>query len=95
MSDKCSYCGATLAEGMNYCPQCGHAQHVKKFYRSDRDSKILGLCGGLGEYFNIDANLVRVIVALIILWTGIVPGLIIYFLLGIFIPVNPEHRPED
>ena len=31
----------------------------KKLYRSSTDKKIAGVCGGLGEYFNIDPTLVR------------------------------------
>ena len=36
-----------------------------------RDGRILaGVCSGLGEYFGIDANLIRVIVAVVTVFTG-------------------------
>jgi len=36
-----------------------------------RDGRILaGVCSGIGEYFGIDANLVRVIVAVLTVFTG-------------------------
>jgi phage shock protein C len=36
-----------------------------------RDGRILaGVCSGLGEYFGIDANLIRVIVAVLTVFTG-------------------------
>ena len=36
-----------------------------------RDGRIVaGVCSGLGEYFGIDANLVRVIVAVLTIFTG-------------------------
>ena len=31
----------------------------KRLYRSGRDKMFLGVCGGIGEYFNIDPTLVR------------------------------------
>ena len=31
----------------------------KKLYRSAKDKMIGGVCGGLGEYFNIDSTIVR------------------------------------
>ena len=31
----------------------------KKLYKSNTDKKIAGVCGGIAEYFNIDATLVR------------------------------------
>ena len=33
----------------------------KQLYRSEKDSKLFGVCGGFAEYFNIDSTLVRVI----------------------------------
>lgn len=37
----------------------------KKFYRLDGpDKKLLGVCGGVAEYFDIDPTLVRVVWAL-------------------------------
>jgi phage shock protein C len=33
----------------------------RKLYRSGTDKKIAGVCGGLGDYFQIDSNLVRLI----------------------------------
>ena len=86
MTKKCKNCGETLSEDDKYCPSCGTPINVKKLYRSKTDARILGICGGLGEYFNIDSNLIRLIAALLILSTGVMPGLIIYFIAGIIIP---------
>ena len=36
---------------------------TKKLTRSVTDKKLTGLCGGLARYFNVDATLVRLIVA--------------------------------
>ncbi|MDJ0359021.1 PspC domain-containing protein [Rhodococcus sp. H29-C3] len=36
----------------------------KEFVRSDSQKMVTGVCGGIGEYFGIDANLVRVLTVL-------------------------------
>ncbi|MFO8036036.1 MAG: PspC domain-containing protein [Anaerolineales bacterium] len=33
----------------------------KKLYRSREDRMIAGVCGGLGEYFNVDPTLIRLV----------------------------------
>lgn len=33
----------------------------KEFVRSDSQKMVAGVCGGIAEYFEIDANLVRVL----------------------------------
>ena len=38
---------------------------MKKLYKSSTNKKISGVCGGLAEYFNMDATLVRLIWALV------------------------------
>lgn len=60
-----------------------------KWYRSPR-GKIFGLCTGLAEWRDLDAKMVRLIVFLVILFTGIFPGAVIYLALALCIPMNPE-----
>lgn len=38
---------------------------MKKLYKSSSDRKICGVCGGLGEYFGIDPNVVRLLFVVI------------------------------
>lgn len=67
----------------------------KKLYCSTKDKKILGVCGGIAEYFDMDPTIVRIIVAIaIILFAGL-PGLIIYFVLGFIIPKDTENPYDD
>lgn len=65
-----------------------------KLYRSERDRMIGGVCGGLGEYFNIDSTIVRLIFALIVIYGG--SGLILYIILWIVVPSesNVGSAPE-
>lgn len=36
---------------------------MKKLYRSKKNQMLCGVCAGLGEYINVDANLIRLIFA--------------------------------
>lgn len=56
----------------------------KKLVRSRTDKKIAGVCGGIAEYFNVDATLIRLLFVLATLLGG--PGVIIYIILWIIMP---------
>ena len=49
---------------------------MRRIHRSNSNKVIAGVCGGLGEYFNIDPVIVRVIWAFRILALGF--GLLLY-----------------
>lgn len=60
----------------------------KRLYKS-ADAVIGGVCGGIAEYFGIDATLVRIIaVALLIVFWGV--PVIPYLILMIALPVDPS-----
>ena len=59
----------------------------KKLYKSSKNKIIGGVCGGFGEYFNIDPTLVRLaFVGLCIVAGG---GLLAYIIALIIIPEAP------
>ena len=60
----------------------------KKLYRSRNDKIIAGICGGIGYYFNIDPNLVRVICLT-------PPGILAYIIAWIIIPQEPEENAKE
>lgn len=62
---------------------------MKKLYLS-KDKKLSGVCGGLGEYFDIDPSLVRLAWVVMTILTGIVPGIIGYIIAAIIIPADPS-----
>jgi phage shock protein PspC (stress-responsive transcriptional regulator) len=64
----------------------------KKLYRSRKNSMIGGVCGGLGEYLNVDPTIMRLVAVLLIFADGI--GLIAYIIAWIIIPRNPELEAE-
>jgi phage shock protein C len=61
---------------------------MKKLYRSAHDKKLFGLCGGLGEHFNVDPTLLRVVLVVTTIFTG---GVVIalYILASLVIPKEP------
>ena len=59
----------------------------KRLYRSRESRMIAGVCGGLGEYFDMDPTIVRLIVIVASLVGG--SGLLAYVLAWIIIPERP------
>ena len=55
----------------------------KKLQRS-ADTKIFGVCGGLGEYFDIDPTIVRIIFLIALVTFG--TGLLLYLVLALVMP---------
>lgn len=51
---------------------------MKSLYRSRKNRKISGVLGGFAQYFGIDATLLRVIFAVIFIFTGFFPLLLVY-----------------
>ena len=56
----------------------------KKLYRSRTNRKFLGVCGGLAEYFDIDATVLRLIWTLAGVCAGV--GVIAYLVAALIIP---------
>lgn len=58
---------------------------MKKLYKSSSDRKLCGVCGGLGEYFGIDPNVVRLLFVVIgIMSAG--GGALFYILAALLLP---------
>ncbi|ADV94317.1 PspC domain-containing protein [Bacillus subtilis] len=62
---------------------------MNKLYRSEKNKKIAGVIGGLAEYFNWDASLLRVITVILAIMTSVLPVLLIYI---IWIFIVPSER---
>jgi phage shock protein C len=65
------------------------AEDRKKLYRSRDERWLAGVCGGIGNYFDIDATVIRVIFVLTSFIFG--GGLWIYLILWIIMPLNPDE----
>ncbi len=64
---------------------------MKKLYRSLEDNMIAGVCGGLGEYFNIDSTIIRLLFVVATFFTS---GAMIfaYLIAMIIIPKRLDVR---
>lgn len=57
---------------------------TKRLYKSSTNRVVCGVCGGIGEYFNIDPTIVRLL--FILLLFGVGSGLLAYIVAAIIIP---------
>ena len=60
---------------------------TRKLYRSRSNRQIAGVCGGLAEYFNMDATLLRVLFIVLAVLGG--SGIVLYLALWIIVPREP------
>ena len=56
----------------------------KRLYRSMADKKLCGVCGGLGEYFDVDPTLIRLLWIVFTFMGG--AGLLAYIVCAIIVP---------
>ena len=62
---------------------------MKKLYLSRKDSMIFGVCGGIGESYNIDPTLVRLAMVFLCLASGILPLVLTYIIAWAIVPKEP------
>lgn len=66
----------------------------KKLYRDTDNQMLSGVCSGLGDYFDIDTTLIRLIVAMIAVFTTGFPVLMIYIVCAIIIPRKKDIEKD-
>ncbi len=71
-----------------------YSNNQRKMYRS-RDGVIFGLCQGFADWRELPVGSVRLVVVLIALFTAVMPVLLIYFGLAMFIPLEPRRGDRD
>ena len=64
----------------------------QNLHKSRSNKVIAGVCGGVGEYFNVDATIIRLVWALAVFMGG--SGFIIYILAMIIMPDDPRVEPK-
>lgn len=66
----------------------------RRLYRSREDYWIAGVCGGLGKYFEVDSNPIRLAFVLLASWNGL--GVVLYLIAVLIVPEEPvrEVLPE-
>ena len=66
------------------------AEQPKRLYRRRKGRKLLGVLGGLADFFGLDPSLVRISYVVITFFTLCVPGVFLYFVLVFIVPVEPK-----
>ena len=95
----CSSCQKQIADGSNFCYNCGAQQPGataansvscpprKRLVRSTNDKKIAGVAAGLADYFDLDPTIIRLVWLLAALFAG--TGVLAYIILWIALPAGP------
>ncbi|NCB00794.1 MAG: PspC domain-containing protein [Spirochaetia bacterium] len=66
----------------------------QRLYRS-RNAKVFGVCQGIADWKDLPADTLRLIVGISILVTGIFPGILIYAIVALILPLEPSRRMSD
>ncbi len=102
----CPSCNREIADYSNFCYFCGtrqqpvmathtHAAGRKLLMRSATNSRLGGVCGGIADYLDLDPTIVRLVWALVTIFSGFVIGTVFYFIAWIVIPLAPIPAPKQ
>jgi len=63
---------------------------MDKKLRRSRNQMLAGVCAGIADYVGWDVTLVRAIYALLSIFSAVFPGLIVYIVLWVIMPLEGE-----
>lgn len=66
------------------------AQNVTRLLRPREGAWIAGVCAGIARYFNLDPVVVRAAYVVVSVLSAAFPGILLYLLLWLVIPREPE-----
>jgi phage shock protein C len=98
----CIKCGKPVDSSSRFCPACGATvsaappppgvyPNPNQLTRSRNNRMIAGVCAGFALHYGWDVNVVRIVTAVVALFTGI--GAVAYLLLWVIIPEAPYALP--
>lgn len=64
----------------------------KKLYKSNKDKKLFGVCGGIAEYFEVDSTVVRLGAILLAFCVG--GGILAYLIAALVMPEEPYNEKK-
>ena len=70
------------------------SEQPKRLHRIRKGRKVLGVLGGVAEFFGLDPSLVRITYLVITFFTLGVPGIILYLAMAFIIPLEPKGGGE-
>ena len=65
---------------------------MRKLYKSNKNRVFAGILGGLGEHFDIDPVILRLFWVFMVIFTGIIPGIIVYLLAMMIVPKKHHSK---
>ena len=88
---KCKHCDSWLTGDPVYGPAgvppgAMAPAAPQRLVRSTTDKMLAGICGGVANYIGLDSTVLRILVAIIVVFTGFIPGIITYVILSFIIP---------
>ncbi|MDQ3238958.1 MAG: PspC domain-containing protein [bacterium] len=63
---------------------------IKELRRSATNKVIAGVCGGLGEYFEVDPTILRIVFVVFTFFGG--SGILLYVLIWLVVPIGANRR---
>lgn len=67
---------------------------MSRVYRSVRDKKLFGVCGGIAEATGIDATIIRIVLVITAVFSGGAP-IPIYIIAAMVMPKDSTYGPND
>jgi len=64
---------------------------AKQLFRSQTNKMIGGICGGIGEYIDVDPTMIRLLYAFVTLITAILPCIIFYIIMLFVVPTKVDY----
>jgi phage shock protein PspC (stress-responsive transcriptional regulator) len=101
---KCKHCATWLVPvpetaGYDYIsgqrdmePALRKGYAVSRLTRSTADATLAGVLSGLGHFFGVDATWLRIAYVLATVFTAIIPGIAVYAILALVIPVDASDN---
>ena len=68
---------------------------MKKLYRSRENKVLAGVIGGIGEYFDVDPVILRIAWIFIVVFTALMPGIIVYLLAIVIISKRSKELNNE
>ena len=69
-----------------------------RLYKDPRNGRIMGVCAGIADYFDIRPGVIRLMALIGLFMSGFIPAICVYFLLGFVMSPKPDEiyeKPEE
>ena len=67
----------------------------QRLYRSNKNKLVAGVLAGLADYFDHDPVLWRLGFVVLLIFTGLFPGVLVYLAFWVLVPEAPLIEPVD